>query len=146
MRVAKELRQLDAFRKDDRLAQGLPHRVIGQREPGAERQDYETGKQWPSSSEAQQPGTERQWRDIDQQDRHRRPARTRDVPRQQPSARNQCEAGAELQQRERFHYGHGARMWKCMRRRIASPMTAGAISQKRIPNTSGHGKWMRRAP
>ncbi len=82
--------------------------MVGEREPCAERQDHQPGEHWPAGGEAQQYGAERQRRGIEEQHRHRRPARTRDMPRQQPSHRHQYQAGAEVQQFERAH--HGERM------------------------------------
>ena len=45
--MGKDLRHFGHLGKDDRLTQGLPHRVVGQREAGAERQNYHPGENRP---------------------------------------------------------------------------------------------------
>ena len=99
MRVGEDLRQLDALGEHYRLAQGLPHRVIGQREPGGERQDDQPGKQRPTGGQAQQSDAQSEWRRVEEQRNGAGPARARDVPRQQPGERGERETGAEMQQR-----------------------------------------------
>ncbi len=53
MRVSEHLGQLGGGRKHDRLAQRLPHRIIGERETGAERKDDQPGEERPSGGQTQ---------------------------------------------------------------------------------------------
>ena len=110
MRVGEDLRQLDALGEHYRLAQGLPHRVIGQREPGGERQDDQPGKQRSAAGEAQQSDAQSERRGVEEQRHGAGPARARDVPRHQPGERGEREPGVEMQQRKRLDQNHGERM------------------------------------
>jgi hypothetical protein len=64
MRVGEDLRQLDGFGKYDRLAQGLAHRVVGQRKPGSERQWDHTAKERSPCGQQQQPSAQDERRDV----------------------------------------------------------------------------------
>jgi len=84
MRVRKQLRQLDRFGEHHRLAQGLPHRVIGQGEPGAQRAEV----QEPRSPSSTRPLATDQQRSNHEQhhercgNRHQRHQRTQAVAEQ----------------------------------------------------------------
>ncbi len=110
MRVGEDLRQLGHLRENDRLAQGLPHRMIGQSETGAEGEDHQAYEERPAGGENQETSAQRQRRHVEQQRRRGRGARARDVPGHEPSRRGKRAAAENVQQPEQAHGAQPGRM------------------------------------